>query len=591
MKLEPIIIIEASVSRYANMLVALEETSTDWPHTRFAELSDAREALSHQWSDAQIVPALIILSVTPDITSQTLEQLAQEIPFNQSPMILVLPKGVTVPESLRHITIGSLPQPHEDVSCQHLVSGIENLRQLSSVEETIDLRIHPILLVTNDGELAAQIEEVLLAQAPHMRLRHADNSSDGLDLFTEHEFSTVLLDVTLEDDDGFIIFECMQADPIRGKVPIVMLVDEVDAEFTARAVQVGWPHFLPKVSLGREDVLIEMLESLAEREQTTNALRSRLDHQRVQNKMLRRQRDHLQRELSRLAEALQIANSNLRYEVAIRDDLAEKLRTADRLATVGRLARGLASVINNPLSYAIGNLELCRQLFERELGETLQEAITDRETLATLQEVLKEFDLSMRDALDGLERVGRVASDLSRFSRIPEDQFTSINPREILETVVQLMSSEFHATEVHSDFNSTPTILAQRAGLVQIFTNILMHINDLGSGSSLYISTHEVSEQARIVIEDRSTQIAPHAFERIFEPTSFEDSAQEDTSTDVLSLPLVYHLVQELGGEIDVESKLGYGLRFTLHFPSYKSLSSEAVMRITGQYPKVTLDS
>jgi chemotaxis protein histidine kinase CheA len=49
--------------------------------------------------------------------------------------------------------------------------------------------------------------------------------------------------------------------------------------------------------------------------------------------------------------------------------------------------------------------------------------------------------------------------------------------------------------------------------------------------------------------------------------------------------------VQELGGEIDVTSKEGHGLRFTIHFPSYQSLSSEAVMRITGQHPKVTLDS
>jgi signal transduction histidine kinase len=591
MKLEPIIIIEASVSRYANILVALEETSTDWPHTRFSDLTEARDALSRQWNDTQIVPSLIILSLTPDVAPQTLDSLSEEITFNQSPLILLLPKGASVPEKLRHLTIGSLPQPHEDVSCQHLISGIENLRQLTAIEETIDLRIQPLLLITNDDALAKQIEAQLMEQAPHMRLRHADNSADGLDLFTEVEFSTVLLDSTLEDDDGFIIYECMQADPIRGKVPIVMLVDEVDAEFTARAVQVGWPHFLPKVSLTCEDVLVEMLESLAEHEQSNNALRARLDHQRVQNKMLRRQRDHLQRELSRLAESLKIANSNLRYEVSIRDDLAEKLRTADRLATVGRLARGLAGVINNPLSYAIGNLELCRQLFERELGETLQAAISDRDTLATLQEVLREFDLSMRDALDGLERVGRVASDLSRFSRIPEDQFTSINPREILETVVQLMGSEFHATEIHSTFDSTPTILAQRAGLVQIFTNILMHINDMGTGSSLWITTSEVSDQARIVIEDRSTQLAPHAFERIFEPTSFEDSSKEDTTTDVLSLPLVYHLVQELGGEIDVASKEGHGLRFTIHFPSYQSLSSEAVMRITGQHPKVTLDS
>lgn len=591
MKLEPIVIIEPSVMRYANILVALEESSTEWPHTRFAELAEAREALAHQWSSHQIVPQLLVLSLSPKDDIASLEQLVEEIPFNQAPLVLVLPKGALVPEPLKRFAIGSLPQPQEASSCRPLVTGIENLRQISTVEETIDLRIQPILVITNDSLLAREVEDKLLEQAPHMRVRYADNAAEGLDLFTEHEFSTVLLDQHLEDDDGFIILECMQADPLRGKVPIVLLVETIDANFTARAIAAGWPHFLPKDSIHKEDVLIEMLESLAEREQDTNALRSRLDHQRVQNKMLRRQRDHLQRELSRLAESLQIANSNLRYEVAIRDDLAEKLRTADRLATVGRLARGLAGVINNPLSYAIGNLELCRQLFERELGTTLQDAIEDRDVLMTLQDVLAEFDLSMREALDGLERVGRVASDLSRFSRIPEDQFTSINPGEILETVVQLMGSEFKESNVHADFKPTPTILAQRAGLVQIFTNILMHINDLGVGTSLWVSTEERGEQAHIVIEDRTSTIAPHAFERIFEPNSFADPARDDTSADVLSLPLVYHLVQELGGEIDVESKEGHGLRFTLSFPSYKSLSSEAVMRITGQYPKVSLES
>ena len=587
--------IDTSPQRHEMFGHALAALGADYTLRAYENLSQALLACEQAWERGEQLPALLLYSVQGHADVAPLERFVEHELFASLPLILTSPVGErlrsleTVYRRANLVHTGHTPHSPEEVIelARKTMSHIEATR----LEDTIDVRPANFLLLSEE----AYLEETLLAffdtHSAEAHLTCTRDVNEGLDLFTKQAWDHVLLDANLCADDAFTLLECMRADPVHWSTPVLMLTEFVDAHFAKRAAEFGWPPFLLKATLTQES-FFAAIAAMSEGAQELLGAQKATACLEAKNKLLRRQNEHAQRELSRLAETLEHTTTSLRRESSARGELAEKLRTADRLATVGRLARGLAGVINNPLSYAMGNLELCRKLLNEDIGTMLRGAIPDRESLQMLEEVLKEFDDSMHEALEGMGRVGEVASNLARFSRIPEDQFTAIDPKAILDTVFRLMSHELSGPgKVRTDFQETPPILAQRAGLVQIFTNLLTHITELRSehDSTLWIRTESRHHSARITIEDRSVALTPHDFERIFEPRSLNArQAPPSTEADVLSLPLVYHLVHELGGEIDARSHTNSGLRFTLTFPSYHSLTSEAVLRITGHHQKIS---
>ncbi|MFL5272914.1 MAG: PocR ligand-binding domain-containing protein [Anaeromyxobacteraceae bacterium] len=222
-----------------------------------------------------------------------------------------------------------------------------------------------------------------------------------------------------------------------------------------------------------------------------------------------------------------------------------RLMQADRLASVGMLAAGVAHEINNPLTYVIGSLDFLHEQF------------------ATLARTFPEVDVGeLHDALtaarEGAQRVKHVVQDLKTFSRADDKHRARVDLRGVLESSINMAFNEikFRARLV-KEYGKAPPVLANEARLGQVFLNLL--VNAAQAIPEAHVDENEIrittraDERGRAVVEvrDSGSGIPPEAVARMFEP--FFTTKPKGVGTG-LGLSICRNIVTALGGEISVES-------------------------------------
>lgn len=232
-------------------------------------------------------------------------------------------------------------------------------------------------------------------------------------------------------------------------------------------------------------------------------------------------------------------------------ELEEDLKRADRLASMGTLAAGLAHEIRNPL----GGIKGAAQLLRRSLES---------------QPALREYtDIMIRE----VDRVDQLIEQLLDLSRPPQLALEAINIHEVLEHVVLLegQTDDARNITVKKNFDpSLPPIRGDRARLTQVFLNLVKNaFQAMERGGALTVSTRletdlHVHEPATgrnrfiwIEVADEGTGIREQDLAHIFSP--FFTTKNNGTG---LGLALCYHIVKEHGGLIRVDSAEGKGTTF-----------------------------
>jgi len=235
------------------------------------------------------------------------------------------------------------------------------------------------------------------------------------------------------------------------------------------------------------------------------------------------------------ARALEYALSS-RYQ----EERLKRLFHADKLATIGELAAGVAHEIRNPLT----SIRSAIQYLQKELTE-------ERKALA--HGVLAEVD-----------RINEIVKALLSFSRTSELQMNAVSPHALLDQTIVLLESELrkHDIIVRKQYGSSEIILwADQSQLKQLFLNIFLNgIQAMSSGGTLTISTGEDEpvkfvrgEQAYawIKIEDTGCGIPASDLPRVFDP--FFTTKESGTG---LGLSISYGIVSRHGGEIEIQSRV-----------------------------------
>lgn len=268
-----------------------------------------------------------------------------------------------------------------------------------------------------------------------------------------------------------------------------------------------------------------------------------------------------------------------RAEELLRKDLQERLVEADRLASVGTLAAGVAHEINNPLAFVIANLDpLDRKLasLERALeflgdeGQTLdpgaQALVTEARTNA------EEAREMLRIAHEGTERIRQVVSDLRTFSREDAEHRALIDVRWILDSAINLAKNEItRRARLIRDYADVPPIEANAARLGQVFLNLLVNASQAipegdVEGNEVRIRTGSHADGRLLVeISDTGAGIPDDIARHIFEP--FFTTKSSGTGMG-LGLWICHSIVTSMGGEINVDSVVGRGTTFRLALPS-----------------------
>jgi PAS domain S-box-containing protein len=244
-------------------------------------------------------------------------------------------------------------------------------------------------------------------------------------------------------------------------------------------------------------------------------------------------------------------------DVTERKQAEAQLRAADRMASIGTLAAGMAHEINNPLAYMLLNM----RFVSKELG-ALGEA-DDR--VGERSQVLKG---RIDDALDGVERVRRIVSDLKSFSRGDEEILGPVDVHGPIEAALDLAANELsHRARVVRSFGDVPYVHGNDKRLGQIFLNLLINaaqaLPEEGADKNEICVTTSRDDRGRILVEiaDTGSGIPPDVVEHIFDP--FFTTKPEGGGAG-LGLWICQRIATGLGGEISVRSEVGAGTTFSV---------------------------
>ena len=245
--------------------------------------------------------------------------------------------------------------------------------------------------------------------------------------------------------------------------------------------------------------------------------------------------------------------------------LQSQLYLADRLATVGTLAVGVAHEINNPLSWVMGNLGLLADEFDRQIALREQEPI---DPTAVVRSRARVRELLGR-AQEGTERVRRIVRDLGRFARSDEGGDGTTDIHALLDSTLEIADVQIrHRARLVRDFQAKQRARGSEARLGQVFLNLLVNAAQaIVPGSTrdnqIRVATRDViderGERVEIIISDTGAGIPEKIRARIFDPFFTTKPVGEGTG---IGLAISHSIVSAVGGQMDVESVEGKGTTF-----------------------------
>jgi two-component system sensor histidine kinase PilS (NtrC family) len=219
-----------------------------------------------------------------------------------------------------------------------------------------------------------------------------------------------------------------------------------------------------------------------------------------------------------------------------------RMRAADRLATVGRMAANIAHEIRNPLAALSGAVEVMAAGAADETRERLGQIVL-KET-GRLNNIIREF----------LEYARPVP--LSR---------ASVDVAEVVDEVLLLLEQAAAPGTLKTvrEFVSNLTWSVDRQQFRQAVWNLCLNaVQAMPEGGELVVTMGVAGGRLLLRIDDTGEGIAPADLGHIFEP--FFSTKLQGTG---LGLALVHRIVQDHGGEIDVQSRPGIGSTFTVVLP------------------------
>jgi len=244
-------------------------------------------------------------------------------------------------------------------------------------------------------------------------------------------------------------------------------------------------------------------------------------------------------------------------DITDRKRLELQLLVAERMASLGTLAAGVAHEINNPLAYVCSNLSYLR--------ERLASPELTSEQISELREVLV-------DAEEGAGRVCSIVRDLRTFARADEDCLAPVDVARVVDGALRMVRNELaHRTRLVCTLEPVPRIHGNDVRLGQVVVNLL--VNALQALPERPVEENEVrvslrttrTGQVELEVGDNGRGMAPEVQRRIFDP--FFTTKPVGVGTG-LGLSICLTLVQAMGGCIDVSSIPDRGSTFRVRLPA-----------------------
>ncbi len=229
-----------------------------------------------------------------------------------------------------------------------------------------------------------------------------------------------------------------------------------------------------------------------------------------------------------------------------KEQLVKQLLHADRLATIGQLAAGIAHEINEPLSNILGFTQLA------------QKSINDPEQLQKDLEKIVDASLYARDVIRKLLTFARQTPSVKKE--------TDIN--KLVKESIELFRNRLKNESINLTLNleqGLPGIIADGGQIKQVLVNLIVNaIYAMPDGGDLVISSWVKDKGIFLSVEDTGIGMDEATIKQIFVP--FFSTRDVDQGTG-LGLAVVHSIVSAHQGKIKVESEPGKGTKFIVKLP------------------------
>ena len=233
---------------------------------------------------------------------------------------------------------------------------------------------------------------------------------------------------------------------------------------------------------------------------------------------------------------------------AERHNLQLQLAQSSKMQAVGQLVSGVAHELNNPLAAILG------------FSEILLQDCKDPETRESLNIIFGQA-----------QRSRAIVRDLLSFIRTREGrQRAPTDMHEMLDRVTRALmpAAQAEGATIVADLSMPcPMLEVDRAGLEQVFTNLVMNAVQAAGPGVVRVTAQVVGDHVEIAVEDNGPGIAPDVFPRLFEPFFTTKPVGQGTG---LGLPVSLGIVEQHGGTLRAENRPaaeGGGARFVVSLP------------------------
>jgi signal transduction histidine kinase len=470
-----------------------------------------------------------------------------------------------------------------------------------------------ILLVDDDRDARFAVGEALRRLTDH-RVDEVDSGRAALQAAGEGEYDLVILDVQMPGMDGFEVYRRLRALDKTRMTPVLFLTCDRDVANRLKGLDLGADDYLEQPVSNHElvarvrsvlrskaltelraerDILRETFDVFEEglclvgadgELEVANATVTRLYGTALREDLIAATREAVERgatadrTLSLEGRAYAVRAypvSGRRAVLYVRDTTDEREREirrlqAEKLASIGMLAAGVAHEINNPAAFVLANIEALGGHM-RLLEEKIRDLPEGTGPQLGLHDVLFEAAAILQESKEGMARIHRIVRDLGSFSHADEDTSAPTNVNVAVDSALTMLRNELkYRARVERDLRATRAVRGNTARLGQVFLNIVLNaaqaLNEAAVRRNI-VSVRSYDDGRFVVVEvaDNGPGIPAEVLPRIFE--SFFTTKPRGIGTG-LGLPISLGIVRSLGGDITVKSTQGRGSMFRVRLPA-----------------------
>ena len=287
-------------------------------------------------------------------------------------------------------------------------------------------------------------------------------------------------------------------------------------------------------------------------------------------------RDQLETLLEDKTRALFIVNQELEEKLETVKNQQITLMQSEKMATLGTLSAGMAHEINNPLAYITSNVESIKFIKPVlvSLMTAAQKFVDKSISVSQLESILvqlnQENDLSfivddiddlVDDTQEGLERIAHIVSNLVDFASLKDNVTAMADITESLNGTLKLLDNQLGACAIELHIEKLPLTRCNISSMKQLFVNLLINAkhacDDLrDQQGKIRVKLFANENNIYIEVADNGCGMDADTLKQMFDPFFTTKPVGQGTG---MGMAIVYNVLKEHNGTIDVESEVNKG--------------------------------